>query len=205
MKIHLSKMSGKLAGFFSINTNPLTNSFCQKMSQCDSNICSKCYSLSMLATYRKTCVPAFQRNSDILSAGIIPEGDLPDYKKYGKIRINSHGELINDTHYINICNLARKNPGVIFSLYTKRKDIVTKYITGDNQNKPENIIYIYSNPKINPTDQSVPEGFDKTFSVFTKEYAEENEVKINCGGKSCAGCMLCYTHNDVGKINELIK
>ena len=62
-----SKMSGKLAGIQAINTNTATNPFCIKESKKkDSNrICGKCYSVSMLSSYRKNCQPAFQRNSEI--------------------------------------------------------------------------------------------------------------------------------------------
>lgn len=202
-KIHLSKMSGKLKGFLSINTNPINNEFCIKTSANENMICSKCYSLRMLSTYRANCVKNFEENSKLLSENIISEKDLPDYSNHKRVRINSHGELINDNHYINIVNLAKKNPTVTFSLYTKRKDLVWRLIKKGYF--AENIIYIYSSLKINPGLVGPPRGFEKTFSVFTKEYIDKNNIAINCGGKSCANCLLCYGHNSTKFVNEIIK
>jgi len=62
------------------------------------------------------------------------------------LRINAHGELINDHHFENICRLAEKNPHCSIALWTKRPDIVNRVLRG--RSKPGNLILIYSNPKI---------------------------------------------------------
>ena len=46
---------------------------------------------------------------------------------------------------------------------------------------------------------------DKVFTVYTKDYIEEHHIEINCGAKACLRCMLCYKHNDVKYINEVLK
>ena len=69
MEVHITNGSGKLDSIKSINTNTVTNDFCIKMNKAkDTNIiCTKCYSHAMLKTFRKNCLPWFQRNSDLLS------------------------------------------------------------------------------------------------------------------------------------------
>ena len=57
--------SGKMEDITSLNTNTLTNDFCNKMKYTET-ICKQCYSHSMLNTYRKNCVPKFEKNSIFL-------------------------------------------------------------------------------------------------------------------------------------------
>ena len=118
-KIHFSKMTGKLDGLQAVSTNTVTNDFCKKRYEEAKvknekagkvvDICGVCYSQTMLATYRKNMQNALQRNSDLLSTTILPYEDL-DNLLVAFLRIDAHGELINETHLINIVNLAKKNP-----------------------------------------------------------------------------------------------
>jgi hypothetical protein len=199
-KIKISKMSGKLFNIRAINTDTVTNNFCQKMRKCKSNICSECYSDNMLRTFRKNCRPAFQNNSDILSAK--KPFKTPRIKD-DIFRFSAHGELINQNHVTNIFSIIKQNPDTVFALWTKRPNLVNKYLS--NNTKPKNIILIYSNPKLN-TYAKLPLNFDKTFNVFTDNYIAENDININCGSKSCRNCMICYKLKNRTKIvNERVK
>jgi len=62
--IHISKMTGKLEGFQSISTNTSTNEYCKKQNTKNDpdNICTHCYSWTMLKTFRKNMAPALERN-----------------------------------------------------------------------------------------------------------------------------------------------
>ena len=116
----LSKMSGKLEGIQAINTNTTTNEFCIKESKKKDSkrICGKCYSVSMLSSYRKNCQPAFQRNSDILASDV--EFVLP--RTTGAfVRFHGHGELINEQHFRNFCAIAEDNPHSTFALLSVEK------------------------------------------------------------------------------------
>ena len=199
--IHLSKMTGKLDGLHAISTNTVTNKFCQKMnsSNKDNQICTICYSHNMLKSYRKNMQPALQRNSDALSQSVLDDADIPFYI-HAFMRINAHGELINDTHFINIILIARKNPHCNFALWTKRKDIVNRVINL-GYDLPNNLILVYSNPTINKVMYDPPKHFHKVFNNV--EY-EHKTGEINCSGK-CIECMLCYNHNDTSVIIEAIK
>jgi hypothetical protein len=96
-QIKLSTMTGKLTGFKAINTNTVTNEFCQKMNKTES-ICGSCYSMAMLQGSRKNCQPAWQNNSEILSQALLTARQLPVInERY--FRFHGHGELINATHY----------------------------------------------------------------------------------------------------------
>ncbi len=141
--VSVSKMTGKLEGIQAINTNTATNEFCIKeSSKPDADkICGKCYSMSMLSSYRKNCQPAFQRNSDVLASDA--EFILP--RTSGAfVRFHGHVELINDPHFLNLCDIAESNGHCTFALWTKRVDIVRP----NRHHVPENMILVYSNPKI---------------------------------------------------------
>ena len=53
--VHISIMTGKLDGLRAISTNTRTNEYCikQNASGDPDNICTKCYSHTMLSSYRK--------------------------------------------------------------------------------------------------------------------------------------------------------
>lgn len=194
----ISVMTGKLSGIDALNTNPLTNDFCKKMSENKNSICHYCYSRRMLKTFRCMCTEAFQRNSRILSEQILTETQLfRPFTQY--FRINAHGELINHNHIENCMNLIKYNPAVFFGLWTKRVNLVRGY-TG----KLKNVNFVYSTPKLNVLKPKLPAGFNKVFSVYTKDFAVKNSVKVNCHG-NCNACKICYTRNRVKYVNEIIK
>ena len=199
--VHISKMTGKLDGFQAISTNTMTNQFCikQNASNKEDNICTKCYSHTMLKSYRKNMQPSLQRNSDLLSAKVLEHNQLPTILN-AFFRFNAHGELINETHLINLVNIALHNPHCNFALWTKRNDIIAKYFKYND--KPKNLILVYSNSKISNIMQKLPKYFDKTFNnVLEDEHVE----KQNCTGQQCKNCLLCYQHNEVTTIVEKVK
>ena len=197
--IHVSKMHGKLEELYAISTNTVTNDFCQKMnaSNKDNQICRICYSHNMLKSYRKNMQPALERNSVLLSQSILDYDDIPFYI-HAFMRINAHGELINDTHFRNIVLIARKNPHCTFALWTKRKDIVNR----NSHDLPSNLILVYSNPTINKVMYEPPRHFHKVFNNVEYEHKTDEQ---NCTGQKCIDCMLCYNHNDVSVIIEATK
>jgi hypothetical protein len=199
--VHISKMTGKLEGFHAISTNTKTNDFCikQNASKNTSKICTKCYSHTMLSSYRKNMQPSLQRNSDLLSSRVLKDHELPTILD-AFFRFDAHGELINTAHLINLVNIATHNSHCNFALWTKRNDLIAKYFK--NNEKPKNLILIYSNPLISRIMVKPPKHFDKTFNnVLETEHVE----KQNCTGQKCKDCLLCYKHNDVKTIVEMVK
>ena len=194
------RMRGKMKGFHSLNTNPLTNAFCMNMHQKENTICSKCYSIRGLKSWCMGANETWQRNNDILTDDVLPEHKRP-FIMDKFFRFHSHGELINDYHFINLCLIAERNPETHFALWTKRIDIVER----NAGLIPDNMIMIYSTPKINDESPFLPDFFNKKFSVYTKEFAEENGIELNCAGKSCIDCLICYRDNAVKYVNEKLK
>ena len=210
-KIHLSKMTGKLNGLHAISTNTVTNKFCQKMnaSTKDNQICTICYSHTMLKSYRKNMQSALERNSVLLSKAVLEYDDIPFYT-HAFIRINAHGELINDTHFRNIVLIARKNRHCTFALWTKRKDIVNRVAYHEDNHKafangmdlPSNLILVYSNPVINKVMYSPPRHFHKVFNNVEYDHKEKEQ---NCTGQKCIDCMICYNFETPSVVIEAIK
>ena len=179
-----SVMSGKLTGIPAYNTNTKSNEFCIRQKDTDT-ICGQCYSHKMLDTYRKSCIPAWQHNSDEFSDWIDWD-DLPVVNA-AFVRLNGHGELINDTHFVNIIRLARKNPHTTFALWTKRASIVRQYQARPIHGMPTNLILVFSNPRIDKV-IGVPRGFHKVFNNVSKGSTEPQ----NCTGRKCMDCLACY-------------
>lgn len=175
-------MTGKMFNIPAINTNPLDNPFCNKMA-CSKAVCKHCYSRAMLNGLRKNCGPSWSENGRILSDSIIPYDELPVVNNIW-FRFSGHGELHNKNHFVNLCNIARKNPRTQFVLWTKRTDIVRDNL----DNKPSNLRLIYSNPQINHVLKKAPKGFDKVFNVID----DSSKHPSNCAGKSCWECGICY-------------
>lgn len=200
--VHISVMTGKLDGLRAISTNTRTNEYCikQNASGDPTNICTKCYSHTMLSSYRKNMQPALQRNSDALATRVLPTVDLPKITD-PVFRFDAHGELINETHLLNLVAICEYNPATSFALWTKRNDIVSKYFR--TRVKPANMTLIYSNPKISHIMAKPPKFFDRTFNnVLEHEYVERQ----NCTGQQCKDCLLCYIPgNGVTTIVEKVK
>ena len=192
--VHISKMTGKLVHMPAINTNTLTNEFCIRQHQTDT-ICFECYSFDMLQGHRKNCAPAFERNSVALSE-LIDYDDLP-FLNYAYVRINGHGELINENHLDNIIAIAVKNPQCTFALWTKRASLIRQRL----DRIPDNLILVFSNPKVDRV-IGVPRGFHKVFNNVSKGSTRPQ----NCTGRKCIECLACY-RKDSGTdvIVEMVK
>lgn len=202
-QVHISKMTGKLDGFTAISTNTITNDYCNKQhikgKQDGQNICGDCYSHAMLNTYRKNMQGALQRNSDLLSSAPLHPQQIPHINASAH-RFSAHGELINMQHLENLMTITKANPWCTFALWTKRVDLVFRWLRSND--KPDNLILIYSNPKKSHIMSKPPKGFDKTFNnVLESEYVEQQ----NCTGQKCKDCRLCYTFNDTTTIVEKVK
>mgnify|MGYP000341685641 CR=1 FL=1 len=115
-------------------------------------------------------------------------------------RFQQHGELINMTHFVNLMNIASDNPKTTFACWTKRKDILNKY--RKENDIPENVIMVYSNPQINKILDEPPKGFDKVFNNVWKDHAVE---KQNCTGQKCMDCLRCYDKDKENVIVEAVK
>ena len=211
-------MRGKLEGIMSINTSPVDNKFCNAMAKTDT-ICGECYSRKSMEGYLKICRPRWKTNGKILSSNIISLDELPTIKD-DIFRFDAHGELHNNINLINYMNIAKVNPHCYIVLWTKRKELVKE----QGRKIPKNLSLIYSTAKCDVLKPKRPAYFKKVFSVYTAQFAADNNIDINCGYadsciacrptreecrvcdvSKCAGCRLCYEDNDTVFVNEIIK
>ena len=197
-KLHITKGSGKMDGMVSINTYATSNPFCQKMAKTNS-VCGKCYA-QRYEGIRKSLEKPFEANAEVLKS---PDY-IPEEIYHRIVRLHSFGELHNVTHFRNFVKLAFVNPETTFTLWTKRKNIVQAYIKKGGI-IPSNLIMIFSNSSLIKQVTKVPKGFDKVFNVVSKATAQAQNITINCGAKSCLGCMTCYTDNDTEILYESLK
>ena len=216
-EIGVSKMSGKLTDIGAINTNTLTNSFCLKRYEKAKiankkagktvDICGVCYSVNMLQTFRKSAVPAFQRNTS-LAERILKPSEIPNINQ-AFFRFSGHGELITDqtingktikfgrfNHIENLCLIAERNDHCTFALWTKRTDIIKPFFK--KRKKPANLILVWSNPKVDKIISDPPPYFDKVFNNISRD----SKVPDNCSGQKCKDCLKCYKKGGTNVIIE---
>ena len=113
LKITSHKLTGKLAGFKSLNTSVEKNAYCSKMRAKDS-ICRSCYAVNMEKAYKNLRIN-IQANGDMLSSRILERHELPRINDLA-FRFHSTGELINQVHMVNFINIALDNPRTRFVL-----------------------------------------------------------------------------------------
>ena len=100
----------------------------------------------------------------------------------------------------NFCRIAEYNPHCNFSIWTKRKDIISKFFK--DRVKPKNFIIVYSNLNIDKVIRTVPKYFDKVFNNVNKDYLKDEQ---NCTGQKCIECLRCYKHSTSNKDNIIIE
>jgi len=194
-----TKMNGKMDMMQSISSG--FSEACYKRASDPDSPCHGCYSIKMMKRYKNASI-CFENNSDILKGRILERHELPTINA-AFFRFNAHGEIENKTQVLNFFNICKKNKFTNFALWTHDPKIVHQALK--EQKKPKNLRLIYSSQKLNKIDK-LPKNFDKVFTVFTKKYAESNQIGINCGHKKCIECLQCYKPNDKNTfINELKK
>ena len=203
--------TGKMLGMQSISTSCRTNPGCIRNSKIPGSICEKCYAQTMLQMYKDLDAKT-ERNTEVLTTRIVDWDDLP-VVNCQIFRFESFGDIHNETHLQNYINIAKKNPGCMFTLWTKNYKTAYDYFKVNEC--PENFTLIISSLFINKKQDLEPfkklgkfkKGQLKVFTVYDYGYIHDHpdDVKINCGSRLCMGCQLCYRKNEVEEINEILK
>lgn len=195
--------TGKMTGFMSLSTSPLANTFCVNRSKCKGTICAHCYAMRMQKMY-SDLDRLLVHNHKVLTTSIIPVDKWPILNTL-MFRLESFGDVQNDTQLLNYLNFCKRNPRVQFTIWTKNTAIFKRVFT--NNRKPKNLIVIISSPYVNKPLKIERFPFaDKVFTVYEKEYAQAKKIAINCGARSCAACQQCYNRNNrTVYVNEILK
>ena len=189
-KMHLMK---------SLSTSNKLNKRCLERCKNPKSICYHCFSFSMQKQYTKL-EKSLKRNTEVLTTTEIKPFKLNDaifrFESFGDI--NDIDEVLHLDNYISI---VKHNRHTVFGLWTKNTDLIEKYF--ETHAKPKNLQIQYSsdikNEELNINDFKYA---DRIFTVYDKEYIQENSIKINCGQKQCIDCRKCYSKNTVKYIRE---
>lgn len=208
----ISKCSGKMDGIPSISTNPLTNKKCMYRNNISGCVCEKCYSVRTLKA-RQNVAKCYQKNSDILIDEFLTPQNFEEFNNFIKcfdikyFRFESHGDVQTSTQLINYIELARHAPSCNFALWTKNKLALNTVYEQMCYKPTTNLNIVYSSPMLNEcVDMSNRPYINNVFTVFTREYQNENNIKIQCGSNKCINCLRCYKKHDKQLYtNELLK
>ena len=188
-------LTGKMTGMPAITTSMLCNAHCQKLSNIIGTVCEKCYTMKYLKS-RPAVEKCYAENTDLLTSSIIPIKQLP-FINASMCRLETFGDIVNTTHLQNYVNLIKKNNHCMFSLFTKNYTVVFDYFKTHKQ--PKNLSIVISSLIINePFElEFLPDYLInvKIFTVYSKPFAKDNNVAINCGKNHCVDCRRCYTKN----------
>ena len=202
------KHQGKMTGIPSLSTSRSDNRHCQENQKREGTVSQHCYVNRQEKMY-KNLSSMLSNNSEILKREIYPLDYWPLINA-AFFRLESFGDVDCLAQQINYFNLCKRNPYTTFAQWTKNP--VWAYLAGmRGQEKPENLIIICSSLFLNkPENISYINEYnkyvDKVFTVYDRDYAREHDISINCGGKRCLECQLCYhKDNGVEYINELLK
>ena len=199
-------MTGKLEDVLGASTFAGENENCQKMACDPEKVCSHCYAMAY-SSFKPNVRIAYTRNGRVLKNAIIPVEYWPVMIGYPIARIESFGDVASTIQCINYINFTKANEHITFTFFTKAPGFWNMAIK--QTGKPENMVAVISNPFLNGIDFSVKFSWaDYIFTVYSMDFAAENNITINCGGKRCITCRRCFTHNNTGsviRVNELLK
>jgi hypothetical protein len=147
---------------------------------------------------------ALVQNYRVLTTQVIPVEKWP-LLNYLMFRLESFGDVQNETQLQNYVNFCKRNPRVQFTIWTKNTAIFGRYFKKNE--KPKNLIVIVSSPFINKAIDIRDYPFaDKVFTVYDKAYAAANKIVTGCSRLSCNACQKCYNKRDkTVYVNELLK
>lgn len=198
---------GKMSGMQSLSTSPNKNKQCNKNCLIPGSICEKCFSKKQLECYTNQDL-SLMKNYDILTGSILSVEDLPIINAL-YFRFEAFGDLANTNQVINYFNIAKNNPDVRFTIWTKNPQIMKKAIDQGHE-KPVNLTVIYSSLFVNKSVKievlkKKYDFIDKIFTVYDQKTIDQENININCGARSCMKCLKCYRKNDLIYINEKLK
>ena len=216
MAIVVSALTGKLEDFFAISTSVLMNKICQARAKIEGCICKDCYAANNAGS-RSTLCQALETNFLILNNFLISQDAwkllaIPSINQCA--RIEAHGDVATEICAINYMHIILSHSYLTFGVWTKNLELWKNVL--ETYGKPDNMVFIASSPMENEV-MVLPEWakkyVDHIFTVYTKEFAEANNIVINCGtwdnkdlDHRCKRCMRCYTiGNAEYYINELKK
>lgn len=196
--MHWSEMTGKMYGKRAIG-RPMT-SRCLDNQKLDGCICQKCYATKLNLIY-PSMANALQRNRDIDNEEILLNPPIFTDNGDPTWRSNWNGDY-EDEHDVAVdFDLCYQMPDAICTAWTKNLESVYHM----DKFRPDNFTLMQSSYFINEPEDLMSVA-DQVFTIYTAEYAAENDVDINCIG-ACRLCKRCYGEKShrPKEVNELLK
>lgn len=202
-------MTGKMQDVLALGTSCKLNPHCKMNQKIKGSICEWCYAENM----RKTTAYKQAFNTYVLCTYLFPENQIP-YINRTMFRFESFADLLNDIQLRNYINIAFKNSHVSCALWTKRPaflhSVLWKHYSGM---KPSNLSIVVSSLYLNVVAdykgryllRDNTDMIDHIFTVFTAEYALQNNITIHCGSAICINCRRCYSKETEFYVNEIVK
>lgn len=200
------KMLGKLKTVTALSTSSLVNEVCLKRMLDGNSICAFCFSAATQNRYPELR-GNLKKNYIVMNSVVIPAEYWPDVDN-DMLRFESFGDSASWKHDANCFECARANSETYCALWSKNPNYTREAIKRGYE-KPKNLRYIYSSPKVN-TPEEIEEllrefpFIDSIFTVFDAQFIKEHNIDINCGARSCRKCERCYK-GDCQYIREAIK
>lgn len=185
-------MSGKMAGFPSISTSCIFNSYCINRLNAGVGICAHCFAAATIERYNELN-KRLENNYYTLTSAAIPDSLLPHFKaNVEMVRFESFGDLQNEQQFETYSHIAAANPHTTCALWTKNPWIVENAIDCGNALKLSNMVIIQSSLNLNEPAKKHNKYIDHVFTVYEPAYIAENNVNITCGARDCRSCRRCY-------------
>ena len=205
-------LTAKMECVVHVSTSCLLNDYCNARMKCGENICAECFAQAVLNHYSALNVNC-EHNHLLLTDHILDPiqwRQLEQVKPDQLVRFEAFGDLANDIQVANYFIACYLFPHLKFALWTKNPWLV-KIAISKGYKKPSNLEIVYSPQKMNDNKDGLEaikkySFIDKVFTVYTSDYALENDVCINCGNKQCDKCKTCYLkQKNIVFINEILK
>lgn len=195
--VHWSKMTGKMYGKRAIG-RPMTPK-CASNKKIPGSICSYCYAEKTNKVYPNMAA-ALLRNRELEAEDIY--SDSPIFTDVDLTwRSNWNGDY-RDEHDVMIdFTLCEVLNYATCTAWTKNFE----YVEAMSSERPDNFTLMQSSLMVNQVDENISPEADQVFTVYTAEFAAENDININCMG-ACRLCGRCYGKKKrIFEINELLK
>lgn len=215
--IAVSELSDKMTDFYAVSTSCLMNPRCRERAKNPELICFYCYATGNAVRF-SGLMQCIETNYRILNTHLLSETALATLAiptKNGAARIEAHGDVASVICARNYIRIIKTHPWIHFGVWTKNLDLWLEAFRLEG--KPENMTFIVSScivNKVYKVPESAKQYVNKVFTVYSKEYAEQNKITINCGtyegthpvNARCNACMRCYSKTDsTYYINEILK
>ena len=190
--------SGKIEGITSFDSSATNCGFCQQMRKTAENnplhICGYCYDYSQEHSFKGVNVLNRHSLNMLIMASVDFTVDELRFLSAGYLnRINSSGDVPNETYARNMIRICLAFPGAKFGFWAKNTAAVVAAC--DELGKPENVKLIQSSPIIGKPSK-LAKYFDNVFTVYLTKDETEKAVAAGaneCNGKKCKECgYSCY-------------